>query len=97
VINKPLGELGLCARVYDPSSGRVLEVSSTEPGLQFYTGNFLTGSIKGKGGWVYQRRNALCMEPQHYPDSPNHPEFPSCVLKPGQTFMSIIIYKLSVR
>src|SRR5439155_10447757 len=70
VINKPRGVLGLVARVYDPSSGRVLEVSSTEPGLQFYTANFLNGSITGKGGWVYQRRNAFCMEPQHYPDSP---------------------------
>jgi aldose 1-epimerase len=97
IINKPSGELGLCARVYDYSSGRVLEVSSTEPGIQFYTGNFLSGSIKGKGGWVYQKRNAFCMEPQHYPDSPNHPEFPTTVLKPGQTFKSTIIYKLSVR
>jgi aldose 1-epimerase len=97
IINKPLGALGLCARVYDPSSGRVLEVSSTEPGLQLYTGNFLSGSIKGKGGWVYQKRNAFCMEPQHYPDSPNHPEFPSTVLKAGKTFKSTIIYRLSVR
>jgi aldose 1-epimerase len=97
IINKPLGALGVCARVYDPSSGRVLEVSSTEPGMQFYTGNFLSGTIKGKGGWVYQKRNAFCMEPQHYPDSPNHPEFPSAVLKAGQTFKSTIIYKLSVR
>src|ERR1035437_8994259 len=70
VINKPIGKLGLMARVFEPTSGRVLEVLSTEPGLQFYTGNFLDGKLTGKGGWVYQRRNAFCMEPQHYPDSP---------------------------
>jgi len=84
---------GLAARVYEPVSGRVLEVSTTEPGLQFYTGNFLTGSITGKGGWVYQRRNAFCMELQHYPDSPNHPAFPTTVLKPGEVYNSTIIYK----
>src|ERR1043166_294145 len=65
IINKPSGELGLCARVYDYSSGRVLEVSSTEPGTQLYTCKFVSGSNKGKGGWVYQKRNAFCMEPQH--------------------------------
>jgi aldose 1-epimerase len=97
VINKPLGELGVAAQVYDPESGRVLEVSSTEPGLQFYTGNFLDGSITGKGGWNYKFRNAFCMEPQHYPDSPNKPSFPSVVLKPGQTFRNMIVYKFSVR
>ncbi len=64
------------ARVYEPTSGRVMEVWSTEPGLQFYSGNFLDGKNKGKGGWVYQFRNGFCMEPQHYPDSPNHPELP---------------------
>jgi aldose 1-epimerase len=97
VINKPMGKLGLMARVFEPTSGRVLEVLSTEPGLQFYTGNFLDGKLKGKGGWVYQKRNAFCMEPQHYPDSPNQPNFPSVVLKPGQVYKNIIIFKLSVR
>ncbi len=97
VINKPMGELGLMARVYDPNSGRVLEVLSTDPGLQFYTGNFLDGKITGKGGWKYEYRNAFCMEPQHYPDSPNHPEFPTVVLKPGDTYKNTIIYKFSVR
>ena len=97
VINKPLGELGLMARVYEPTSGRVMEVWSNEPGLQFYTGNFLNGSIKGKGGWVYQYRNAFCMEPQHFPDSPNKPQFPSVVLKPDKVFQNVIIYRFSVR
>jgi aldose 1-epimerase len=96
VINKPLGKIGLMARVVEPASGRVLEVLSDEPGLQFYTGNFLDGSITGKEGKVYQRRSAFCMEPQHYPDSPNKPNFPSVELKPGQTFHNTIVYKFSV-
>ncbi len=97
VINKPLGQLGLQARVYDSTSGRVMEVWSDQPGLQFYSGNFLDGTLKGKGGWVYQRRAAFCMEPQHYPDSPNHANFPSTELKPGQTYKNTIIYRFSVR
>ena len=80
-----------------PTTGRVMEVWSTEPGLQFYSGNFLDGKIKGKGGWVYQFRNGFCMEPQHYPDSPNKPEFPSVVLKPGQTFLNTIVYRFSAQ
>jgi aldose 1-epimerase len=96
IIKKPMGTLGLIARVHDPVSGRVLEVLSSEPGLQFYTGNFLDGTITGKGGWTYQFRNAFCMEPQHYPDSPNHPEFPSVVLKPGQIYRNTIIYRFTV-
>ena len=97
VCDKPLGELGLMARVYEPATGRVMEVLSTEPGLQFYSGNFLNGSNQGKGGWVYQFRNGLTMEPQHYPDSPNQPAFPSVVLKPGQVFHNTIIYRFSVQ
>ncbi len=97
VLDKPMGELGLCARVYEPATGRVLEVLSTEPGLQFYSGNFLDGSNKGKGGVAYQFRNGFCMEPQHYPDSPNQPNFPSVVLKPGQTYKNTIVFKFSVR
>jgi aldose 1-epimerase len=93
VIDKPAHALGVTATVYEPLSGRVVEVSSTEPGLQFYTGNFLDGTIKGKGGWIYQRRHAFTLEPQHYPDSPNHPEFPSTVLKPGQTYRNVIAYR----
>jgi aldose 1-epimerase len=93
VINKPMGEMGLDARVTEPTTGRVLEVWSTEPGLQFYTGNFLNGTMTGKGGWVYQFRDALTLEPQHYPDSPNHSNFPSTELHPGETYHNTIIYK----
>jgi aldose 1-epimerase len=95
VINRPMGELGLMARVTEPTTGRVMEVFSTEPGLQFYSGNFLDGTLKGKGGRVYQFRSGFCMEPQHFPDSPNKPQFPSVVLKPGQIYRNTIIYKFS--
>jgi aldose 1-epimerase len=97
VLNKPAGKYGLVACVTEPTTGRAMEVWSTEPGVQFYTGNFLDGSITGKGGQVYQRRNGFCFEPQHYPDSPNHPQFPSAELKPGQTYQNTIIYKFSVQ
>ena len=97
VISKPPGQLGLQARVAEPTTGRVMEVWSDEPGLQFYAGNFLDGSIIGKGGVTYQARTGFCMEPQHYPDSPNKANFPSVVLKPGQTFHNTIIYKFSVK
>jgi aldose 1-epimerase len=96
VINKKFGDLTLMARVTSPETGRVLEVFSTEPGLQFYTGNFLDGTIKGKGKRVYAHRGAFCMEPQHYPDSPNKPEFPTVELKPGQVYHNTIIYRFSV-
>jgi aldose 1-epimerase len=97
VISQKPGELTLQARVTEPTTGRVLEVLSTEPGLQFYTGNFLDGTITGKGGRVYQFRNAFCMEPQHYPDSPNQPNFPSVVLSPGQTYRNTIVYRFGVQ
>jgi aldose 1-epimerase len=97
VINKPMGKLGLEARVYEPTTGRVLEVWSTEPGLQFYAGNFLDGSITGKDGKVYPRRSGFAMEPQHYPDSPNKPMFPSTELKPGETYQNTIMYRFSTR
>jgi aldose 1-epimerase len=96
VFNKKIGDLSLMARVADPDSGRVLEIWSTEPGLQFYTGNFLDGTITGKGGRVYEHRGAFCMEPQHYPDSPNEPGFPTVELKPGQTYRNTILYRFSV-
>ncbi|HEU5072166.1 MAG TPA: aldose epimerase family protein [Verrucomicrobiae bacterium] len=95
VINKPAGKMGLMARVYEPTTGRVMEVFSTEPGLQFYSGNFLDGSITGKDRRVYQFRNGFCMEPQHFPDSPNHPRFPSVVLRPGQVYQNTILYRFS--
>jgi len=97
VINKPAGQLGLAARVSEATSGRVMEVWTTEPGVQLYTGNFLDGTIRGKGGWIYQQRNAFCLEPQHYPDTPNQPGFPTTVLKPGETYKNTIIYKFSTR
>jgi aldose 1-epimerase len=97
VITKKGSGVELQARVYEPTSGRVMEVWSDEPGLQFYSGNFLDGTITGKGGWVYQFRNGFCMEPQHYPDSPNKPAFPSTVLTPGQVFRNTIIYRFSVK
>lgn len=97
VIDKPAGQLGIQATVYEPTTGRVLEVLSDEPGLQFYSGNFLDGTIKGKGGVAYEKRTGFCMEPQHYPDSPNKPQFPSVVLRPGQTYQNTIIYRFSTR
>jgi aldose 1-epimerase len=97
VIDKPPGSLAVMATVYEPDTGRVLEVSSTEPGLQFYTGNFLDGSITGKGGWSYAKGDAFTLEPQHYPDSPNHPNFPSTLLKPGKTYTNTIVYRFSAR
>ena len=97
VFNKPPGQLGLMARVTEATSGRVMEVWSTEPATQFYTGNFLDGTITGKGGWVYQRRNGFCFEPQHFPDSPNQPAFPTTTLKPGEIYKNTIIYKFSTR
>jgi len=87
----------LAAEAHDPKSGRVLQVATTEPGIQLYTGNFLDGTIQGKSGAAYNRRNAFCLETQHFPDSPNHPDFPSTVLKPGQRFHSVTIYKFSAR
>ena len=96
VLDKKPGELGLAASVYEPTTGRTLEVLSTEPGVQFYAGNFLDGSIKGKGGTAYKHRHGFCLEPQHYPDSPNKPNFPSVVLKPGETYRNTIIYKFGV-
>lgn len=97
IISKPKAELGIIATVYEPDTGRVLQVSSSEPGLQVYSGNMLDGSLKGKGGWVYTARSALTMEPQHYPDSPNHADFPSTVLAPGDTYRNTIIYRFSAR
>jgi aldose 1-epimerase len=85
------------ASLYDPSTGRVLEVLTTEPGIQIYTGNFLDGTIHGKGGRAYERRSAICLETQHFPDSPNHPDFPTTTMVPGKTFHSETIYKFSTR
>lgn len=91
------GDLSKAAcRISDPVSGIVLEVYTTEPGIQFYTGNFLDGTVKGKHGIVYPRRSAICVETQHYPDSPNQPNYPPVVLRPGETYSSTCIYKFGV-
>ena len=97
MLNKNIGGLTQAAEVYEPKSGRVMEVLTSEPGLQFYTGNFLDGTFHGKGGKAYTKRSAFCMETQHYPDSPNKPNFPSTKLKPGQTYKSTTIYSFSAR
>lgn len=91
------GELALAARVLEPESGRAMEVRTTEPGVQFYTGNFLDGSIRGKGGNAYGKRSAFCLETQHFPDSPNRPEFPSTLLKPGERYESVTAYKFTAQ
>ena len=82
---------------YEAKSGRVLEVLTTEPGVQFYSGNFLDGTVHGKGGAVYPQRSAFCLETQHFPDSPNHPNFPSTTLRPGKTLHSTTIFRFSVK
>ena len=87
----------LAAEAYEPTTGRALEVLTDQPGIQFYTGNFLDGSVTGTDGKVYKRRYAFCLETQHYPDSPNHPKFPTTELKPGETFRSTTIYRFSAR
>ncbi len=96
VINHHGAGLALAARVYDPASGRVLEVDTTQPGVQFYTANFLDG-VHGKHGHIYNKRDALCLETQHYPDSPNQPSFPSAILTPGQTYHEVTVWKFSTR
>jgi aldose 1-epimerase len=85
----------LAARVREPKTGRVMEVFTTEPGLQFYTGNFLDGTVKGKGGVAYKKHQAFCLEAQHYPDSVNQPKFPSIILQPGKTYTQTTVYKFS--
>jgi aldose 1-epimerase len=91
------GGLQVAAEVFEPTSGRVLEVLTTEPGIQFYSGNFLDGTVRGKGGQLYGHRTGFCLETQHFPDSPNHPNFPSTVLKPGQVYRSTTLFRLSTR
>ncbi len=97
VLNKKADELSLAATVYESTSGRVMEVWTTEPGMQFYTGNFLDGSDIGKGGKKYEYRSGFCLETQHFPDSPNQPTFPTTVLKPGEVYKQKTIYKFTVK
>lgn len=95
VLNHPGDGSAVAARVTEPKSGRVMEVLTTQPGLQFYTGNFLDGTIKGKGGKVYAKHAAFCMETQHFPDTPNKPSFPTAELKPGETYHYTTTYRFS--
>ncbi len=88
-------DLALAARVYEPGSGRVMEVHTTQPGVQLYTANFLNGSLTGKRGVVYQRHTGFCLETQHFPDSVNQPKFPSVILRPGQTYRQTTTHKFS--
>ncbi len=97
VLNKDSVKLSFAARVYEPSTGRVMEVYTTQPGIQFYSGNFLDGTITGKKGRIYKKHYGFCLETQHFPDSPNQPDFPSTILRPGEKYHQITIYKFSVR
>jgi aldose 1-epimerase len=97
VLNGKWGTLRQAARVLDPTTGRVLEVWTTEPGLQLYTGNFLDGSKVGKGGMVYKKHYGFCLETQHFPDSPNEPNFPSAILRRGENYRTTTIYRFSVQ
>ena len=97
VLRDTTDAMKLAATVYEPTSGRVMEVRTTEPGIQFYSGNFLDGSLTGKNNTVYKKHYGFCLETQHFPDSPNQPSFPSTILKPGDTLKSSTIYKFSVR
>jgi aldose 1-epimerase len=96
VMDKTAGAMGHAARVYEPTSGRVLEVYTTEPGVQFYSGNMLTG-LAGKGGRRYTKHSGLCLETQHFPDSPNQPSFPSTVLHPGETYSQTTIFQFDTQ
>jgi len=100
VLNRPVpddGALILAARLYDPGSGRVLEVLTTEPGMQLYAGNFLDATLIGSGGSLYRQSDGLALETQHFPDSPNHPAFPSVVLRPGQVYHSTTVFRFAAR
>jgi aldose 1-epimerase len=96
VLNRPADGLQPAARVVEPRSGRTLDIATTEPAIQFYSGNFLDGTITGKGGRVYTRRSGFCLETQHHPDSPNHPNFPSTILEPGKTYSSKTVFTFAV-
>lgn len=96
VLSKQGSGVTLAARVVEPKTGRTLEVSTDQPGVQFYSGNFLDGTVTGRGGHVYNHRNGFCLETQHFPDSPNHSDFPSAVLRPGETFRSTTVFRFGV-
>jgi aldose 1-epimerase len=85
----------MAARLDDPRSGRVVELLTTEPGLQVYSGNFLSGAVLGKGGRLYRQGDGIALETQHFPDSPNHPQFPSTILEPGRVWSSTTVYRFN--
>ena len=93
MLDKPQqGALSLAARVHEPTTGRGMEIYTTEPGIQFYSGNFLDASLVGTSGKMYRQSDGFCLETQHFPDSPNHPEFPSTVLKPGEVYKTSTVH-----
>ena len=96
ILNKEGDELSFCARCLSPRTGIAMEVYTTQPGVQLYTGNWMTGNLVGKNGQRYPERAALCLETQHFPDSPNHPDYPTTLLRPGEVFQSTTIYRFSV-
>jgi len=97
VLSGPANTMKPCARVHEPASGRIMEIATTEPGVQLYTGNYLDGSVIGKGGKSYGKHAGFCLETQHYPDSPNKPGFPSTILEPGKKFTSATVHKFSAK
>jgi aldose 1-epimerase len=97
VLRNQTGKVALAARVSDPRSGRIMEIFTDQPGIQFYSGNFLDGTVTGKGGVVYKKHQGFCLETQHYPDSPNRPNFPPVVLRPGETYKHVMIHKFSAK
>ncbi|GHT43492.1 aldose 1-epimerase [Bacteroidia bacterium] len=96
ILNKAGGELSFCARCVSPKTGIAMEVFTTEPGVQLYTGNWMTGNFTGKNGQRYPERAALCLETQHFPNSPNEPSYPTTLLRPGETFQSKTVFKFSI-
>jgi len=97
VLKDKSGKMNLAARVYEPASGRVMKIETTEPGVQFYTSNFLDGTLTGKEGKVYNKYGAFCLETQHYPDSPNKPDFPSVILRPGEKYETVTVHTFSTK
>ena len=97
ILSEPSDSLNFAASLYDPGSGRFMEIFTTEPGIQFYSGNFLDGTITGKGGVVYNFRTGLCLETQHYPDSPNRTDFPTTTLNPGEEYRTKTVTKFSIK
>jgi aldose 1-epimerase len=93
ILNGEQGSLRLAAKVSEPDKGRVMEIHTTEPAIQFYTGNFLDGSLTGKSGKIYEKHFGFCLEPQHFPDSPNHPSFPSTILEPGEKYTKTTLFR----